>query len=315
MLGSYVGSSELSGTLMAALHKYLICTIALGLVGSLGHAQVVTPPRQLAPGVITTIRDLSVDDDVIDPPREFTELLSSIEPRVWKPNTAPSSQILLEKAKSVIFRRTVYSLEFGFKPLRVVRIDGVDVWYLPYFVRNIGAARSPKLTVGSELQIETVPEEVTFVPTFVLRSHDLGEERVDQVLPAAVRVIAAKERVPGRLHDSESISREPIPVSTEAEVWGVATWVGVDPRSDYISVYVQGLTNAYRLAPTEGDGRRKVLSKSLQLNFWRSGDAIRLSEQEITYGIPLYPDDAPRQQEVLDAYQLKKPLEYQWVFR
>jgi hypothetical protein len=98
-------------------------------------------------------------------------------------------------------------------------------------------------------------------------------------------------------------------------VWGVATWVGVDPRSDYISIYVQGLTNAYRLADTAGDGRRKVLSKSLQINFWRSGDAIRLSEQEITYGIPLYPDDARRQQEVLNAYQLKKPLEYQWVFR
>ena len=38
-------------------------------------AQPVAAPRQLAPGVIKVVRNVAFDDELIDPAREFTELL------------------------------------------------------------------------------------------------------------------------------------------------------------------------------------------------------------------------------------------------
>ena len=35
-------------------------------------------------------------------------------------------------------------------------------------------------------------------------------------------------------------------------MWGVATWEYVDPRMDFFSIYVKGLTNAYRFADPPG---------------------------------------------------------------
>ena len=45
------------------------------------------------------------------------------------------------------------------------------------------------------------------------------------------------------------ISRQPIPLSTPdnpQEVWGLVTWEDIDPRLTYFSVFVKGLTNAYK---------------------------------------------------------------------
>jgi hypothetical protein len=305
---------------MPTHRKYLfLCLVAVGAGSELARAQpVAAPARELGPGVIITIRDVLADHETIDPPRKFTELFKAVTPQAWKPNSAPTTQTLLEKASRVTFHRDVWSLEFNFKPLRVVNIDGIDVWYLVYFVRNNGETRSPKLAVGSKLQVEGTTRPVTFVPTFILRSNGLRQERYDRVLPEALRVIAAKERVPGILHDSKSIAAKPIPVSSESAdegVWGVAMWDRIDPRTDFISVFVQGLTNAYRLQPSQDADNPTLLTKTLQLNFWRSGDEIRLSEKEIEFGLPLYPDEPLRQQQALDTYGMKKPLDYLWVFR
>ncbi len=126
------------------------------------------------------------------------------------------------------------------------------------------------------------------------------------------------ERVPGDLHHSGSIGRVRIGVSAPTEdhrVWGVATWDNVDPRTDFISIFVQGLTNAYRWQPP-ADGYKpntqveqdQVLSKTLKLNFWRPGDAIDLHEGEIRFGVPLYPQEPERQKEALEVYQIPKPV-------
>ena len=283
------------------------------------------PPRQLAPGVITTIKDATIDDDTSDGPREFTELLSVVRPRAWRPNFEPVSQTLLELARKVTFQREIWALEFGFKPLRIIRVGERDIWYLVYFVRNNGDTRSPHKNADRTYTLTNVSRTLRFIPTFVFESHGLRKAYHDRTLPEVVRMIAAKERVPGDLHNSGSIGRVRIPVSTPTEdhrVWGVATWDNVDPRTDFISIFVQGLTNAYRWQPP-ADGYQpnaqveqdQVLSKTLKLNFWRAGDAIDLHEGEIQFGIPLYPREPERQQEALEIYQIPKPVEYQWVFR
>jgi len=91
-------------------------------------------------------------------------------------------------------------------------------------------------------------------------------------------------------------------------LWGVATWEDIDPRIVRFSVYVSGLTNAYkwidekvgdRYAHRPGDpvGRgRKLYRKLLKLNFWRPGDQYNVNEDEIRYGVP-------------------GGVDYQWVYR
>lgn len=316
---------------MSHCMKCMLFTVSLGLIaGQLATAQDRSlPPRQLAPGVVKTIKDATIDDDTSDGPREFTELLSVVRPQAWQPNFEPASQTLLELARSVTFQQEIWSLEFGFKPLRIIRVDDRDIWYLVYFVRNTAATRSPQKNADRTYTLTSVNRTLRFIPTFVFKSNGLQKAYHDRTLPEVVRMIAAKERVPGDLHDSGSIGRVRIPVSTPTEdhrVWGVATWDNVDPRTDFISIFVQGLTNAYRWQPP-ADGYKpnaqagqdqeqdKVLSKTLKLNFWRGGDAISLHEGEIQFGIPLYPDEPERQREVLDVYQIPQPVEYQWLFR
>ena len=50
----------------------------------------------------------------------------------------------------------------------------------------------------------------------------------------------------------------------------------VDPNIDFVSVYIKGLTNAFRLGRSTDDPSKL---KTLQLNFWRPGDTV--AEQTI----------------------------------
>ncbi len=112
----------------------------------------------------------------------------------------------------------------------------------------------------------------------------------------------------------------PIPLSTPddpQEVWGLATWEDIDPRIDFFSIFVNGLTNAYKpvdlpdvyqAGEKPGTGR-EILSKTLRLNFWRPGDTIDEYEDHIYYGVP-YSPDAARQYEILTAFGLRQRLDY-----
>ena len=289
-------------------------------------AQVQTheAPRKLAPGVITTIKDASIDDATLESPRAFSELIAKVSPEDWNPNFDPKTQTLLEKAKKVSFQREVWTLEFGFKSLRVINVEGKPVWYLIYFVRNNGDVRYP-VRKDTTIEIESKSKPIRFVPSFVLQAHGLKRAYHDSIRPDVVAAIARKERVSrGKLHDSASVAREPIPLSTptaDRRVWGVATWDKVDARTDMISVFVHGLTNAYNWEAPKGgykagDKEQDVVrSKALQLNFWRGGDDVDLHDNEILFGLPRYPNDAQRQADVLKTYQIDKPDRYRWVYR
>lgn len=308
------------------LNRILTCALICTAFQQCVDAQAVSDvaPRKLKPGVITIIRDASIDDATLDRTREFSELLASVSPPDWQPNSDPKTETLLEKARNVSFQREIWSLEFGFKPLRVIEVDGKPIWYLIYYVRNTGEVRYPVANVAS-ITIETKSEPIRFIPSFVLQAHDLQRAYRDTLRPDVVSQIALKERVTrGVLHDSSSITRMEIPVSTpnaDRRVWGVATWDNVDSRADLISVFVYGLTNAYSWEPPEGGyqadrGEQDVVrSKALQLNFWRGGDGVDLHDSEMLYGIPLYPNDSARQAEVFKAYRIDRAHRYRWVYR
>jgi hypothetical protein len=169
--------------------------------------------------------------------------------------------------------------------------------------------------------------ELRFFPQFVLASTEYKKEYLDRVIPAALAPIRARE-FPGRqvdLHNSLSISEVPIGKSDETadrSVWGVATWVDVDPKIDYYIVYVQGLTNAYQFedpagAFKKGDAPgtgRQFTRKTLQLNFWRPGDTVDPHEEEIRFGTRIDPDPAD-QAKILAEFGIDKPIDYRWLYR
>ena len=112
-----------------------------------------------------------------------------------------------------------------------------------------------------------------------------------------------RERPGQKLYNTVTMPKQEIAVGETR--WGVAMWENIDPRVDFFSIYVAGLTNAYRWQDPPADYRpgqdpiakgRKFVRKTLKLNFWRPGDEYEENEQEIRYGIP-------------------GEVDYEWVYR
>jgi hypothetical protein len=171
------------------------------------------------------------------------------------------------------------------------------VWYMIYQVRNKGQHLSPRPQPDGTVTIEPVDREVRFFPQFVLESHEYKKAYLDRILPTAIAAIQQKEDPNRKLLNSVEIGSQLVPLSTELVdkgVWGVATWEDVEPRIDTFSIYVEGLTNAYKWVDTPGTVKpgsppmtgRTLLQKNLMLNFWRPGDEFLEDRQTIRYGIP-----------------------------
>ena len=247
------------------------------------------PARQFAPGVVTTIPSKPETEEMFSGPRPLVEVPLTIPGLEYDPKLAPKTSTIFERAKGATLRRTIWNLEFSFKPMRMLYVDVPQpsnrmqrqlVWYMVYRVRNLGQHITPdeeteevklesgevarvhvRFKRGTTNEVEVFGRKTTdlrFFPHFVLASLEYDKEYLDRVIPAALAPIKARE-FPGRpdqvLHDSLTISEVPIKLSDEKNdnsVWGVVTWTDVDPRIDYFVVYVQGLTNAYRFDDPAG---------------------------------------------------------------
>ena len=297
--------------------------------------------RKLAPGVITTIRPEIQDEETFSGPRELVELAVGAPQLDWQPNLSPTSETLFARVKSMTFRRQIWALEFRFKPLSMIQLDlpqadgtvkSRTVLYLVYNVRNNGKHLNPSPIPDeagrNTFTVEPIDHSIRFFPNFLLQCHDVDRVYLDKVIPQAVAAIRQREDPNREFFNSVSISDVNIPISTELEdksVWGIATWLDVDPRSDFFSIYVRGLTNAYRWQDPAGEFKpgdppgtgRRFLYKTLQLNFWRPGDSLNPKESEFRYGVPnksQLPAGATEDQ-VLRLYGLKERVDYQWVYR
>ena len=318
---------------IAAIGRCSSIVLAIGLFVPASWAQSTAPTgRQLAPGVLTVIPpDLEPHDTVSTHDVVEVRAQSGLK---WNPEYLAASDTLFEKASAVKFRREIWGLEFAFKPLRMIDVDVPQpggttqrkrVWYLVYRVRNTGQSLAP--TEGEGGVYTASPgqgEPRRFIPHFVIEAHDrdasgerLSKAYLDRVVPAAVRAISRRERIGRPLLNSVQMAEQPIPASKgriDRGVWGVATWIDIDPRIDFLAVYVGGLTNAYRWHDTPGayqagdpPGRgRRFARKTLQLNFWRPGDELMESEREIRYGVP--PGNS-------DLYGVADGVAHQWVYR
>jgi hypothetical protein len=294
--------------------------------------------RPLAPGILRVIPPEPNEEETYFGPVE----ISALTQFDWTPNYSPPTATLQSKASQVTLRHNVWNLEFAFKPLRMVYVDIPQstgrmqrklVWYMVYRVRNMGGHLTP-VPVEDEHQLRTYTPErrdevmnigaaqptasVRFFPHFVLESRQVEKSYLDTIVPVAIPIIEMREMRGGKLRNSVEISQVPLQVSTaedgdEHAEWGVVTWMDVDSNIDYFSVYIQGLTNAFRMDRT-ADGQAVHRMKTLQLNFWRPGDSVYEHEGEIRYGIHAVADPE-EQARILSFYEIDKRLDHLWIYR
>lgn len=313
------------------------CLVAVLLVGAFPIAvrgQSDGQPKPLADRILTVIPPKLVPTDT------FTPLLPipGLKINRYTPHYTPSSETLFGQASQVVFYRNVWGLEFATTGLRQIELmfrrpDGSEVnkhfYYMVYRVRNFGNSLSYDI-VKEQLEKEFIKYELQrdkiedgrpavgpdkFRPLFSLEGwvHAPGGEMqqvayLDSYLPEVAKAIQRREDPNLKLHDQLEIQSVEIPLSVNEDdpgVWGIAVWENVHPRLNFISVYVSGLTNAYRI-DIDSEANQTLRRKVLKLNFWRSGDSYLPSKDNVIYGIPF--TDVPTEQiEICRRYQLPGP--------
>jgi hypothetical protein len=229
----------------------------------------------------------------------------------WTPKQATLATTLVERAKERDFRFDVWCLEFAFKMPRLIDVPvaAVDAagqltlqtkqcWYLVSRVKNAGWRQTViDAEDRTELTVETFERPIRFMPHFVLESLEaLSEDEgisayrgyLDRLVPAAMPLIRQREDPARRFLDSVAMAEQELAPGEER--WGVAVWEDIDPRIDYFSIYVRGLTNAidWKVREDRRDDDPRSLTretlKSLRLDFWRPGDSRDEIEEEMSIG-------------------------------
>ena len=214
-------------------------------------------------------------------------------------------------AKDVPFRHEVWMLEFKFLPIHMMWVDIPSrggrmerklVWYMIYAVKNPGKVMVPVEAEDKTYTVKLEDKPLRFIPTFTLEVHDRLENETagftkaypDKLIPVAFAPIRVRENknVPF-LTSVQMADRE---IAPGEEVRGIAMWEGIDPRNVWFSVYVEGLTNAYRFKDDPGKYGDRTLYRSmyrkvLKLNFWRPGDEYTEKETQVRYGAPGKPQE------------------------
>ena len=294
-------------------------------------------PRVLAPGVLKRIPIDLNPRDMFSIPRPLPGLLKVKE---FTPKSISKNETLHGQSRRVmLLRENVWQYEFAFTGLRQANLkiptsDGRlldrNVWYMVYRIRDTGKTMTfdqvklhPDFDhIKNELRRDKpiAAEAKKFLPRFSLegwvvsnaanRTQKNKYAKVayrDEIAPAILAQVQRREDKFQRLLDSHQMSQAKIPAAKNAAdpgLWGVAIWTDVDPRIDYVSVYVKGLTNAYRLG-SDFDDPTKL--KTLQLNFWRPGDQVEEDDDYVDFGIPLV-DNPAEQATICRRYDLPGPV-------
>lgn len=196
----------------------------------------------------------------------------------------------------------IWEMEIQMKPMRMImsptptQKEPQQVWYLAYRVIPRPILKS---TVGAETDpvnvLDPPPGPPLFIPQLTLVTYDDRktevpvEIHVDSVIPAAVKKVNTIERpvTPEQAFlDTISVTRpvpEPVAADVPEQPWiyGVATWSGVDPRTDFFKVIFQGFSNVYEVRG-EGDDRR-TWRKVLVQKFTSRGDEFDPTQREFEF--------------------------------
>jgi hypothetical protein len=317
---SAAGTAAAAGPAAPARGDAVTAAPARPAAGAPAAAALVAPAspfRKLAPGVMQdVILDRNAFETVQD--HDITELLY-----------VDSS---FDFAKEVPFRHDVWMLEIKYKPIRMIwadipgpnaRMQRKQIWYMVYQVTNPGkvyrSVEQPEDKLYKLYKLTTADKPLRFSPVFTLEVHDTLRKEVEgsakgmieQYIPMVLPQIRAREDRNREFLTSEQMAMKEIAVGET--VWGVATWQDVDPNNVWFSVYVEGLTNAYKIVDdpakyaayreaakkpvAERTGPmpvfREIRTKVLKINFWRPGDEFNVLENEVRNVVPELPGGPP----------------------
>lgn len=294
-----------------------LATVCAALLAAApGHESVAAGRdgfRKLADGVLTVVPADRTTDDALQR-ADVVEITQGQADLAWQPHLAPATATFVERGRSREYPRDIWCLEFAFKPPRMLDIDvpadslrmrRTRIWYLVYRVRNVGGRRlltepAEGLVENGARRTETFETPIRFLPHFVLESLEpvtddegLASYRgyLDRLVPSAMPAIQRREDPNRRFLDSVEMGETEIQPGEER--WGVAIWEGIDPRIDFFSIYVRGLTNAIRWRPKPGEAIRPAdppgahideTLESLRLDFWRPGDDRAGGADEMSIG-------------------------------
>jgi hypothetical protein len=261
-----------------------------------GWIAASSPFRKLAPDVMqSVVADRKADETVQR--HDITELLYQDETFAF--------------AKDVPFRHDVWMLEFKYKPIRMIwadipgpdgRMQRKQIWYIVYQVTNTGKVFHSVEQDDKLYKLLTIDRPVRFTPVLTLEVHNTLRKElegstkaiVEQYIPIVLPAIRAREDKNREFLTSVEMPRKELRVGESA--WGVATWQDIDPNNVWFSVYVEGLTNAYRVSDDPAKYAafvknnsvifREIRTKVLKLNFWRPGDEYTVKETQVRPGVP-----------------------------
>ncbi len=196
----------------------------------------------------------------------------------------------------------VWEMEVQIKLMRMITVAvpgqpaPQQVYYLAYralprpiLKSEVGADTDPINT------LDPSPGPAMFIPQMTLVTYDDRkteipvEIHIDRVLPAAVKRVNVIERPANpdqAFLDAVSVVRpvpEPVAADLQEQPWiyGVATWSGVDPKSDFFKVILQGFSNVYDVRG-EGDEKR-TWRKVLVQKFTSRGDEFDPTQREFEF--------------------------------
>lgn len=200
--------------------------------------------------------------------------------------------------------------EVQYKLPRIVWVDITDpktgeasreqIWYLCYRVTNrILESRTDDTNTTPVNVLDPLPGPTQFIPEFILTTYDQPgsgtavEQYLDVILPEATAVINTVERRrpsdPVYLDSVDIVQPQPQAVSPEEEdvdwIYGVATWLHVDPETDYFNITMRGFSNGYEVR-TDDDGTPVTWRKSLVQQVTRRGDRFDPDQIEFEYVTP-----------------------------
>jgi len=139
------------------MKRACLAAVTFAVLASTVVAQV--PRRQFAPGVLTTIPAAPQAEEMFTGPVPLVEVPLAIKDLQYDPKLASTSSTVFERSKNVVLRRTIWNLEFSFKPMRMIWVDVPQasgrmqrqlVWYMVYRVRNLGNHMKPKGLITPE---------------------------------------------------------------------------------------------------------------------------------------------------------------------
>ena len=189
--------------------------------------------------------------------------------------------------EEITSQENLWVLEVKFKSLRMIAVDITDaktgekkkefVWYFVYKATNRAIEKKVDDTDTEAINdFDAPPGPPIFAPEFLLQTNDNNKATVhrDVIVPQAQAVIERREKQ--KLLNSVQIVGDLPKVGADGEEdesrYGVAMFTGIDPRTDYFTLILNGFSNGYRYV--RGPARYDELAAMVEQDELKASDQV-----------------------------------------